>query len=43
MLNFDAFLETLPIIGRGYGGVFAVTIVVILMVKLLSVATSKKK
>ncbi len=36
------FLKTLPIIAEGYGGVFAVTIVIILMVKLLSYLTAKK-
>ena len=33
--------EMLSIIGKGYGGVFAVTIVIILMVKLLTFAMKK--
>ncbi len=41
-MHFDTFLETLPIIAKGYGGVFAVTIVIILMVKFLSAITAKK-
>ena len=34
-MNFDLFLDTLPIIGVGYGGVFGVTVLVIIAIKLI--------
>lgn len=36
MLHFDAFLKTLPIMGKGMLGVFLVTAVVILAVRLIN-------
>lgn len=35
-MNIDAFLQTLPIIFYGLGGIFAVIIVIILCVRLLT-------
>ena len=43
MLNFDLFLEVLPILGKGYGGVFAVTVAIVVAVKILSLITKKAK
>lgn len=43
MLNFDLFMQVLPILGKGYGGVFLVTLAIVIAVKILSAATSKKK
>jgi len=43
MLNFDLFVETLPILGKGYGGVFLVTLAIVIAVKILSAATTRKK
>ena len=40
-INFDAFIETLPIMGLGMVGIFAVTAVIILAMVALR-ATSKK-
>jgi len=35
MSNIDVFIDTLPIIGIGYGGVFGVTLLVVLAIKLI--------
>ncbi len=35
MSNIEVFKDTLPIIGIGYGGVFGVTLLVILAIKLI--------
>jgi len=43
MLNFDLFVETLPILGKGYGGVFLVTLAIVIAFKILSAATTRKK
>ncbi len=46
MLNFQGFgalIQILPIILKGYGGVFAVTLVIVIAVKILSAATAKKQ
>jgi Na+-transporting methylmalonyl-CoA/oxaloacetate decarboxylase gamma subunit len=42
MLNFELFTEVLPILAKGYGGVFAVTVVIVFAVKILSSLTKKK-
>ncbi len=39
MWNVQAFLSTLPIMAKGMGGIFAVTIVLILVIALLNRAT----
>ena len=40
-INFDAFLETLPVMGLGMVGIFAVTAVIILTMMILR-GSSKK-
>lgn len=42
MLNFDLFVETLPILGKGMVGIFIVTAVLVLTITLLNKAGSKK-
>lgn len=42
-INFDAFLETLPIMGKGMAGIFIVTGVIILSMILLKAAAPGKK
>ncbi len=42
MLNFDLFVETLPILGKGMVGIFIVTAVLVLTINLLNKAGSKK-
>ena len=42
-MNVELFLETLPIMLKGMVGIFAVTIVIILIMTLLNKVTSKKK
>ena len=42
MRGLDLFVEILPILGKGYGGVFAVTVAIVIAVKVLSAATKKK-
>ena len=42
-MDFTVFKQALPILVKGYAGVFAVTIAVIIVVKLLSSLTNKKK
>jgi hypothetical protein len=41
-LNFDAFLDTLPIMGMGMAGIFIVTLVIILAMVILQKATKPK-
>ena len=41
-MRMDLLLEALPILGAGYGGIFLVTGVIILAVKLLNKFTSGK-
>lgn len=36
MLNFDAFLQTLPVMAKGMAGIFIVTAVIILSILLLN-------
>ena len=43
MSNFEVFKETLPIIGLGYGGIFGVTILVIIAIKLIGYIKINKK
>ena len=43
MTNFEVFKETLPIIGLGYGGIFGVTILVIIAIKLIGFIKINKK
>jgi len=42
-LNIDAFLNSLPMMGKGMLGIFVVTIVIILMIALLNKVTAAKK
>ena len=42
-LNIDAFLNSLPMMGKGMLGIFAVTIDIILMIALLNKVTAAKK
>lgn len=41
-LNFDAFLQTLPIMGKGMAGIFIVTIIIILVMIILQKVTTPK-
>ncbi len=41
-LDFDAFLDTLPIMGMGMAGIFIVTIVIILAMVILQKVTQPK-
>ena len=41
-LNIDAFLNSLPMMGKGMLGIFVVTIVIILMIALLNKVTAAK-
>ncbi len=40
-MNINAFLETLPVMGKGMLGIFAVTLVIILAMMALNKFTSK--
>ena len=40
-MNINAFLETLPVMGKGMLGIFAVTVVIILAMMLLNKFTSQ--
>lgn len=42
-MNIQAFLDTLPIMGKGMLGIFAVTAIIILTIILLEKLTTKKK
>ncbi len=42
-MNFQAFLESLGYMGMGMLGIFIVTAVIILCIKLLNTVTSPKK
>ena len=42
-LNIDAFMNSLPLMGKGMLGIFVVTIVIILMIALLNKVTSVKQ
>ena len=42
MLNFQAFLDTLPIMGLGMAGIFVVILAIMLAVKIMSVLTAPK-
>ena len=42
-LNIDAFLNSLPMMGKGMLGIFVVTIVIILMIALLNKVTAAKQ
>ena len=41
MMNFEAFLQTLPIIGKGLAGIFLVTGVIVLCILILSKTGNK--
>ena len=41
-MNFDAFLETLPMMGMGMAGIFIVTIVIVLAMVILQKATQPR-
>ena len=41
--NIDAFLNSLPMMGKGMLGIFVVTIVIIVMIALLNKLTSAKQ
>jgi len=43
MLNVNAMLETLPMMGKGMLGVFIVTVIIILTVIALNAITGEKK
>ena len=43
MLNFQTLLEVLPKAGMGWGGVFVVTVVIILAVELLNYFTGRDR
>ena len=42
-LNIDAFLNSLPMMGKGMLGIFVVTLVIILMISLLNKLTTRKQ
>ena len=42
-LNIDAFMNSLPLMGKGMLGIFVVTIIIILMIALLNKVTSTKQ
>jgi len=42
-LNIDAFMNSLPMMGKGMLGIFVVTLVIILMISLLNKLTSQKQ
>ena len=42
-LNIDAFLNSLPMMGKGMLGIFVVTLVIILMIALLNKVTAAKQ
>ena len=42
-LNVDAFLNSLPMMGKGMLGIFVVTLVIILMISLLNKVTASKQ
>ncbi len=42
MLNFQAFLDTLPIMGLGMAGIFIVILAIMLAVKIMSALTAPK-
>lgn len=42
-INWDLFLQTLPIMAKGLVGIFAVTAVIILGIVLLNLLTAPKK
>ncbi len=41
MINIDNFLVTLPIMGKGMLGIFAVTVIIIASIKILNKTTNK--
>lgn len=41
-LNINAFLETLPVMGKGMLGIFAVTIIIVVAMVLLNKFTSQE-
>jgi len=41
-INVDAFLETLPVMGKGMLGIFIVTGVIVLAIYILNAVTGKK-
>ena len=41
MMNFDAFLQTLPIMGKGMAGIFLVTGVIVLCILIWSKTGNK--
>ncbi len=43
MFNFQALLETLPIMGKGMAGIFVVSAIIILVTVLLNKITAPRK
>ena len=43
MIDIDKFLISLPLMGKGMLGIFAVTLVIMLIIVLLNRITAKKK
>ena len=41
-INFEGFLDTLPIMAKGMAGIFIVTAVIVLTILILNKITSKK-
>jgi len=42
-LNIDAFMNSLPLMGKGMLGIFVVTLVIIIMISLLNKLTAPKQ
>ncbi len=42
-INVDAFLETLPIMGKGMLGIFLVTLTIVISIMILNKLTSNNK
>ncbi len=42
-IDFNAFLETLPIMGKGMLGIFVVTAIIVVFMILLNLFTKEKK
>lgn len=40
-MNYDAFLTTLPVMGKGMLGIFVVTVIIIASIKILNKLTNK--
>lgn len=42
MLDFQNFLDTLPIMGKGMAGIFVVTLVIVFLMWLMNKLTNRK-